>query len=177
MRVKTCLMGLLLVFSSAAAQVHAQAGAADAPAQRALRDSTSTTGSIIRKQAGWNNKIPLNKTYAELTPEQKGYFHAMYESIPPGDEPPFPLKGMKPIVSAILKGQAQRVAKGELRMAVTVGADGKGQKVEVYGGVDDPELLKFAATVLLMTRYKPAVCSGQPCTMQFPFSLHLQGGY
>lgn len=177
MRATTRLICFLLVSMLAAADVFAQAGAADAPTQRALRDSTSTTGSIIRKQVGWNNKIPLNKTYAQLTPEQKGYFHAMYESIPPGDEPPFPLQGMKPIVSAILKGQAQRVARGELRMAVTVGADGKGQKVEVYGGVDDPELLKFAATVLLMTRYKPAVCSGQPCTMQFPFNLQLQRQY
>jgi len=152
----------------------AQTAPGDAPPLHILKGSTGSTGSIIRKQIEWSTKIPLNKTYAELTPEQKADFHAMYESISPGDEPPFPLEGLKPIVSAILKGQNQRGARGDLRMVVTVNSQGKGQKVEDYGELNDPEMVKFAASVLLVTKYKPARCAGVPCTMQFPFNLKLK---
>jgi hypothetical protein len=30
---------------------------------------------------------------------------------------------------------------------------------------------QFAGTVFLMTRFKPAICKGRPCQMQFPLSL------
>ncbi|MEO8064416.1 MAG: hypothetical protein ABI821_16895 [Pseudomonadota bacterium] len=174
---KTCLTFLLLISLCVTGSVSAQVAPNDSPAQRTLKEATSSTGSILRRQVAWSTKIPFDKTYEQLTPEEKSYFNEMYESIAPGDEPPYPLEGMRPIVKAIVKGQTQRVASGYLRMAVTVGPDGKGQKVEVYGDVDDPAMLNFAASVLLMTKYKPALCAGKPCTMEFPFNLMLKRRY
>jgi len=136
--------------------------------------STQETGTIIKKQIRWDSKIPLDKTYAELTPEQKAELHAMYENLPEGDEPPFPEAGLKPIFNAIRKAQRLRQAQGELNMAVTVGPDGNAIKVEDRGGVYDIQMTEIAQQVLLLTRYKPAVCKGQPCTMQFRFVQDLR---
>jgi hypothetical protein len=142
---------------------------------RVLNEATSETGSLLKKEVKWTSTIPLNKTYGELTPEQKADFHAMYASLKPGDEPPFPVKGMKPIVNAINKGHALAMARGEVNMAVTVGPDGKATKVADYGKTNDREMTEFVASVLLMTKYKPALCAGSPCTMDFPFKLTLNG--
>ena len=146
----------------------------DSTAVRYMSEASANTGTMIKKQIRWSSKIPLNRTYAELSPQQKAEFHAMYESIPPGDEPPFPLEGLKSVFTAIKKAQGKLQANGDLNMAVTVGPDGKAKQVADYGSVDNPEMTKFAASVLLMTRFKPAVCAGTPCTMQFPFNLRLK---
>jgi len=154
--------------------VLAIASAQTDPPQYALRDDSQQTGSIIRKEIAWSSQLPLNRTYAELTTEQKKHFHSNYESIAPGDEPPFPIEGLKPIVAAISKAQKIRLAHGDLRLIVTVGPDGMGKKVESFGTVEDAEMTKFAVSVLLLTKYKPAVCNGAPCTMQFPFRCTLK---
>jgi len=140
-----------------------------------INDATSETGTLLKQRTVYGSKFPLDKTYEQLTPEQKAEFQAMYESMPPGDEPPFPLEGLKSVVGAIKKAQAQLKARGEINLTVTVGPDGKAKQVADYGKLDNPEMSKFAATVLLMTRFKPAVCAGTPCTMQFPFNLKLRG--
>jgi hypothetical protein len=96
--ISACMAG------AAQAQImHTEHGIPDAPTRNTVA-TTSSTGTILKKELRWRSKIPLNKTYGELTPEQKAVLFAMYESIPEGDEPPFPLTGLKPIFSAIKKG-------------------------------------------------------------------------
>jgi hypothetical protein len=148
---------------------------ASAPSRNYTTPSQDT-GTIIKKEIRWESKIPLDKTYEQLTPEQKDELHKMYVSLAPGDEPPFPLDGIKPIFSAIKKAQRIRQARGELNMAVTVGPDGKATKVEDFGGVYDEQMTEIAQQVLLLTKYKPAVCKGTPCTMQFRFTQKLKAG-
>jgi hypothetical protein len=36
-------------------------------------------------------------------------------------------------------------------------------------GSPSPEMTQFAASVLLLTKFKPAICGGQPCKMDYPF--------
>jgi len=151
-------------------------GAYSSGNSRNVNAATQETGTIIKKDIRWDSKIPLNKTYGELTPEQKAELHAMYEALPAGDEPPFPETGMKPIFSAIRKAQRIRQARGELIMAVTVGPDGKATKVEELGNVYDLQMTEIAQQVLLLTKYKPAVCSGKPCEMKFKFTQKLKAG-
>lgn len=137
------------------------------------RHPTMSTGTILKQGIRWDSKIPLNKTYGELTPEQKEALHAMYLSLPPGDEPPFPEKGIKPIFNALKNAQQILKARGELNMVVTVGPDGKAIKVENFGNVENPRMIDVAQQVLLLTKYKPGVCSGTPCAMQFRFTQKL----
>jgi hypothetical protein len=141
---------------------------------RVINEPSANTGTLIRKDLRWNSKIPLNKTWEQLTPEQQAEFRSLYESMPQTDEPPFPAEGLRPVFGAIKKAQNVLQAKGELNLAVTVGPDGKATKVEDFGGVDNKDMTQFAGSVLLMTRYKPATCNGSPCTMQFPFRLKLK---
>ena len=42
----------------------------------------------------------MQQTYDQFTPEEKAELSALYESMPPGDEPPFPIQGMRPPVQA-----------------------------------------------------------------------------
>ena len=137
---------------------------------------TSTTGTLLKKRLRWTSSIPLNKTYEQLSPEQKAEFRSLYQSLPDEDEPPFPVQGMKPLFSAIQKGQEVMQARGQLDFVTTVGPDGKATHVDSLGGVTGVNartMSEYVASVLMMAKYKPGVCSGNPCTMQFPFKLKL----
>ena len=137
---------------------------------------TSFTGTILHKDLKWNSKIPLNKTYDQLTPEEKYELTSLYESMPPGDEPPFPIQGMRPVFNNIRKGQKIVRARGRLNMIVSVSPEGKALDVidqGGVGGVNAREMTQYAQTILLMTKFKPAICSGKPCKSEFPFQLDL----
>jgi hypothetical protein len=144
------------------------------PSELTLRESNPQTGSMLRRDVAWSSKIPLNRTYAQLSAEEKAALKAHYELIGPNDEPPFPRDGLGPIIDAIQQGQAKRLAKGELKMLVTVGPDGKAMKVSTQGKINDATMARFVATILELTPYKPALCDGNPCTMQYPFFIKLR---
>jgi len=167
----------LIVCGAAQAQMMGKTehGIPDAPTLL-TNVKTQSTGTLLKKRLRWTSSIPLNKTYEELTPEQKAEFRSLYESIKEGDEPPYPVKGMKPLFSAIQQGQDIMQARGQLDFVATVGPDGKATHVDSLGGVtgvNAREMSEYVASVLMMAKYKPAVCGGQPCTMQFPFKLKL----
>ena len=165
----------LILAAAAFVFTNASAQSARDPAFTA---ATQSTGTILKQGGGlrWNSKIPLNKTYGQLSAGQKAHLHAMYESLAPGDEPPFPEEGIKPIFVAVRDAQATYKAHGELNMAVTVGPDGRAIKVEDLGSVDDAHMTEVAQKALLSTKYKPAVCNGTPCTMEFRFTQKLKSG-
>ncbi len=125
------------------------------------------TGSHIRRDAVWGSTIPINKRYHELTPEQRTIVHRWYQSITPGDEPPFPSDGLKPIHDALRKLQHKLLAAGEIYLIATVEANGEVAQVKAIGS-PSPEMTKFASTIVLLTKFKPAVCAGRPCKMDFP---------
>jgi hypothetical protein len=144
---------------------------------RLTNEATSTTGTIIKRDLAWSSRIPLNKTYEQFSDAEKAEFNALYESMPPGDEPPFPAEGMRPVFNSIKKGQQIVRARGKLNMVVNVDATGKAVDVLDLGGVGGAnalEMTRFAGSVLLMTKFKPAVCAGKPCKSQFPFILDLR---
>src|SRR5687767_1402432 len=101
----------LLVVVSACTVTIAQAqtaknehGIPDAPT-RLTNSATSSTGTMLKRELRWRSNIPLNKTYEQLTPEQKAEFRSLYATLGDGDEPPFPVQGIKPIFNNIKKGQ------------------------------------------------------------------------
>jgi hypothetical protein len=87
---------------------------------RLLNEASSKTGTIIRRDLAWSSKIPLDKTYEQFAPEEKAEFHALYLDLAPGDEPPFPVAGMRPVFNSIKKGQQIVRARGQLNLVVTV---------------------------------------------------------
>jgi len=104
---KLCLLIAILAcsFSTARAQlVHDEHGIPDAPT-RLTNSATTSTGTMLKRELRWRSSIPLNKTYEQLTSEQKAEFRSLYASLGEGDEPPFPVQGIKPIFNNIKKGQ------------------------------------------------------------------------
>ena len=55
-------------------------------------------------------------------------------------------------------------------MFVTVDSQGRAKSVSVLQS-PDPKMTQYAAGVLMLETYKPALCDGTPCTMQFPFRI------
>ena len=126
------------------------------------------TGSRIRRPLV-KLHIDAEGPYAELTPEQRAKFRAHFAGLADADEPPYPEGGLRAVGGAlafVLAGG--QVGKG--RRFVTVKVDEKGvpSSVAVYD-VPDARTGREAANVLMKTRYKPGVCSGKPCSSEFPF--------
>jgi len=166
-----------LVFSIAQAQGVIASSNQLLPTQRTTRltnEPTQTTGTILKRDIKWDSKIPLDKTYGELTPAQKFELHSLYDSMPEGDEPPFPEAGMNPIFNAVRNAQRLSNARGEINMVVTVGVDGKATKVESFGNESSVRMTEVTQQILMLTRYKPGICNGQPCVMQFRFTQKLR---
>jgi hypothetical protein len=143
------------------------AGAQASQPEYGIKFEDPPAGSGIRREAVRGSRVPINRTYRELTPEQRAIVHGWYESIAPGDEPPFPAEGMKPILDAVRKAQAKLLVTGELFLIATVEKTGEVSSVKAVGS-PSPEMTQFAAAVVALTKFKPAVCAGQPCKMEFP---------
>jgi hypothetical protein len=114
---------------------------------------------------------PFEKPYDQLNDEQQRAVKSQYPLLAEGDEPPYPLHGLKPIYQWLSDAQAKLLVEGELRLYVLVGADGKPVQVTMIGS-PSADMTKFAASVVMRETYKPAMCDGTPCQMVFPFSMH-----
>lgn len=116
--------------------------------------------------------VPLNRTYEQLSPAEKALIRAWYEDMPATDEPPFPRAGLYPVMDAVRKGQQRVLAEGDLFLVATVNGSGGVDEVKAYGKAD-PLLVDFVSRVVMQTPFKPAVCGGVPCRMDFPLNFML----
>lgn len=142
---------------------------------RMVRESFSTkttvTGSLIPRPVSTGIDVPLDKTYAQLTPEEQLRVRSLYDSMPDGDIPPYPLHGTRKIIESAEKIQNALLVTGDLTLAVTVSGNGQPLSVGVIRS-PDKQMTKMMAEVLLLQKYTPASCKGVPCQMQFPFRMH-----
>jgi hypothetical protein len=136
-----------------------------------LRQTEPDTGSNIRRTIGATS-IPLDRGYADLKEDELADLRSRYESLPPGDEPPFPLYGLKTLATAVSRIQHSLLIDGQLSLVIHVGADGVAQSVGVLDSPND-DLQAVVFRVLMDTPYKAAKCAGRPCVMDLPFTLKL----
>jgi outer membrane biosynthesis protein TonB len=142
-----------------------------APARYTIKQDEPTTGSMVPRRLVTGSVLPLNRRWHELTAEERRLFRTHYESMPETDEPPFPMNGLEPILRAIAKVQAAlHIAEGAVTMEVDVDSRGEATAVRVAGS-PDPQLTQALASVLMLTRYKPAVCAARPCRMAVPIDI------
>lgn len=133
--------------------------------------NSERTGSHLLALNTSNVLVPPEKPYAQLTPEQQRKLKDAYDKMPDADEPPYPLNGLRPLLRACEELQRSMLVRGEFLLAVTVDAHGNATSVEVFKSAD-PKMTKAMASVLMLEKYKPAVCNGAPCQMQFPFRMN-----
>lgn len=163
---KTIILSLAVILGNGiAANCKAQSTASD----YTIRQDEPGLGSHIRRTLMESKTIAVNKRYHELSAEDRAKLHSWWESVPEGDEPPFPANGLKPIHSAMLEAQSMLMVEGELYLVATVDSNGEVSQVKAVGS-PSPEMTKFAASVIGLTKFKPAICGGKPCRMDYPFS-------
>lgn len=154
---------LALAAGSALLPSHAQSDA-----QYRLRESEPRTGTHIPREISRGSRLPINKRYEELSPDDKAALNSVYEDMGPGDEPPFPAEGLRPLHQAIAGAQQRLLVTGALTLVATVAPDGRVDAVKAIGS-PSPEMTRTASTILLLTRFKPALCKGSPCKMDYAF--------
>jgi hypothetical protein len=124
------------------------------------------TGTRLGRAAARAEGLPLNRRYAELDANEKAIVRANYEGMPEADEPPFPADGLLPIFKALHRGVEKDAPLGVLTLVADVDSSGKVRHVDSFGKLD-ADFARFASRVLAGTAFKPAVCAGKPCNMQY----------
>ena len=129
-------------------------------------------GSHISGTSGRSDGLPLNRRYAELDASEKARVQAHYEGMPAGDEPPFPADGLLPVFMAIQTGAGKLPPLGSMTLVADVDSTGQVRHVDSFGKVDT-EFARFASRVLVATRFKPGVCGGKRCNMQYVLKMQI----
>jgi hypothetical protein len=145
-------------------------------ATAALADEASTysrkdlvVGTMIPK-AYLTSNVPFDKTWAQLDAAQKAAVDADYETMPAGDEPPFPKYGLGHLVEPANKLFQNQSWDTPFVAAVSVGPDGAAREIKVFRS-PDPRVTKVLAALLVKEPFKPAVCGGQACVRDFVLRL------
>lgn len=165
-----CGTWLLLLLLLAAPPAWAQTATAPAPAPAAEAPATEAAGSAIRPFMTLGAAYPLDKTYAQLSRDEVEALKNFWEPMPDADEPPFPAQGMKQLTMDLAAASQRRQAQGDLALAAHVDARGKVTKVDIYASPEE-QLTRFAVWRLMNTAFKPALCGGAACAMQFPLRI------
>ena len=140
------------------------------PARYTIVQDVPDTGTRIPRRVVTGGLIPMNRRYAELTPDERRLVKSQYEAMAEADEPPFPVDGLEPVYAAVAKVQKILLVTGRLAMEVEVDSQGQASAVRVLAS-PDPKLTQAVAMVLMLNRYKPAVCGAKPCRMSLPINV------
>jgi hypothetical protein len=138
-----------------------------------IRQDTPDTGSNIKRNAVSGSRVPFEKRYEELTAAEKQIIKSQYEKMADDDEPPFPLYGLSSIYKSIYRGQQRLLVSGEIDIHLEIDEKGEPESAKVFQ-TPSQETAQFVASVLMLTKFKPAKCSGVPCKMSYPFSMIFQ---
>jgi len=137
-----------------------------------INNTETHVGSLIPRQTATS---PVSGArWAELSDGERRIVKSRYKALEAGDEPPYPIEGMRPLFAALTKvSHVDWSFVGPVRMHVLVGADGKPKSVTTVGKLP-PEAGKYLGSILMITTYKPAVCHGQPCDMIYPLVMNFE---
>lgn len=117
---------------------------------------------------------PFDASYAQLTAAQKQALLALYPDLPAADEPPYPAGGNDSIVNALMGVASKLSPEGKLLGTVTVSAEGQATAVNFFdlpkvgSSQEAASMEKLLSAGYFRARYKPGLCGGQPCEMDYP---------
>ena len=114
--------------------------------------------------------VPFDGRYADLSSAEKATLANDYDNLPAGDEPPYPLYGLRHMVKPLVRFADTYSPVGPLVASVVVDSQGHAGEVTVYKS-PDPQLTRVVVGMLALESYKPAVCHGQPCKMAYVLRL------
>ncbi len=117
--------------------------------------------------------MPFDKPYEQLSVSQQRILKAAYVEMGETDEPPFPVGGLKAIYGPITEGQQRLMTSGTFRADVEIDAQGDPIAIAVYRS-PGKAVTNFVSRVVMLTKFKPAVCGGLACKMGFPIRIGFQ---
>ncbi len=145
------------------------AGSAAMAEELPYRISDTIVGSLIPQDI-IRAPVPFDARYEELSSDQKATLAQDYESLPAGDEPPFPLYGLRHMVKPLVRFADTAKPVGALIASVMVDSQGHAGEVTIYKS-PDPLMTRLVSGMLALETYKPATCHGQPCKMAYVLRL------
>ena len=154
---------LLALSATGLAAIVAVPASAEAPAVYSVKDTV--VGTMV-PQAIITSAVPFDKTYAQMSAEQKAVIAQDYESLGAGDEPPYPALGLSHLSTYMMRLAEMTGTSGPLVATVDVGPDGQARTVSVFKS-PDTRLTSMVTTLLARESYKPAKCAGSPCAMTY----------
>jgi len=138
--------------------------------QFALKKDVDFSSIFPRGGADAVGPIPFDKSYGQLTAAQQNRFKLFYVALGEGDEPPFPMQGLGALYRPVTQAQQKLLVSGEFRADAEIDKEGNVVSVAVLQSPNE-QVTRFMANVLLLTKFKPALCHAQPCSMGFPVKV------
>jgi hypothetical protein len=117
--------------------------------------------------------LPYDRSYEQLSLEQKAALRAEYDSVGPKDEPPYPKYGLSDVADAVARMPRREPLEGEVILTVRVDERGVAQSVSIYK-TPDAKLSNVVAATLTRTKFKPGLCEGRPCAMDYVFKYYFK---
>lgn len=136
---------------------------------KSISEDTPALGTSLKKKIA-TSSISMDRSYQELSEDEREAIRSVYDNMPENDEPPYPLHGTRDIHRKMSQAQQYVAAKGVLTMTVDISSTGEAQSVSIYES-PDPDIARVAALVLMETKYKPAICGGKACRMEYFFQV------
>ena len=159
-----------IILATAALLISSTALAAE-PEQFTIKHEEAALGSRM-KTVRFTLNVPPEKKYQDLTEKQKSNVRANYEGLGPDDEPPYPVDGVLALYTAVSDVGVYFKAKGEVELVATVAPDGKVKAVSAYKSPDH-RMTEYVTQILAVQKFKPGICKGAPCEMDFLLKLDL----
>ena len=148
------------------------APAAEPTESYGIKEDSAATGTLLKRNVIRGN-VPFDKRYDQMTPEQRQRIKDRYEAMAPDDEPPFPADGLAPVMRGLLQGASTFQVDGPVEIVATIGPDGAARKVEFLRAPRNAQFEAYMTSLLMVTRYKAAVCGGKACVMGFPLQVNI----
>ena len=117
--------------------------------------------------------LPYDRSYEQLTPEQKALVRAEYDNVGPNDEPPYPKYGLADVADAVSRMSVRNPIEGEVILTVRVDESGEAKSVSIYK-TPDTRLSNLVALMVTRSKFKPGLCEGRPCTMNYVFRYYFK---
>jgi hypothetical protein len=127
-----------------------------------------TTDSPFRRDFVTGLVAPANLPYGKLTEEQKLAVKRSYPLLQANDEPPYPIDGPQQIFLALSYGMDSLEATGDVELLMQIDEQGNPVSAKVFKAVDK-DMGLLAAQILMASKFKAALCAGQPCAMGIRF--------
>jgi len=144
-------------------------GAAAGQVKYSLREGWDGSAAGIPHRLA-SSSLPFDKSYDELSLEQKAIIRAEYTQLGENDEPPYPEGGKGPLVKVIAKMQHIMLVTGELSLIARIDEHGDAQTVSVLKTPSD-SVSQAVAYAVMQTKFKPGICDSKVCAMDFPLRV------